>query len=552
MNFLRFNNQINKVIPLFKNKYNILINNELFVIKKYSTNAMSLKMRFLNYLIPNQSNFNNITSGKQIYDKNNKNTTRSSCEKNNIQQIDIYNKTFWKQNFEKETMMLIFQKENYTELRKYLKKIDAKCCRLLNKLSTSEIIQLLNILMRIDESHITNTKFYNDAILILKIALKRDQLNYQETFLLLFFASLKKKEGAQDVKYIKKCLPSFNNLSLVDKSILADALFKCSVKLKKFEERSIEEVLENEAEFLIKEKHLLIPLCKVIRHVGPSKNFNVENFNRALINSTEHFNLMFCGHVLNLYAETKLRVDNVLLKLYTDAFASLRHNNIYRVKDIDNLVWSAAMLNYQLKDEDLSEIEKCIERKFVIFKAEYTKLLNIIISLWMLKYKSKELIHKCFRNRIFHPIIQNCNDWKSKEKLQLLISCIKIEAPDIDIPLELVDPYNLQIKVEKNHKLIYKEIQKIRHELDLVDLNITNPIKGIHIPSICMKYGDNKIAYVDLLDETTCLRNSIEPHGLMKLKLRLLTNSECKSIVIENEYRNDSNKLNEHLYKILM
>ncbi|KAF7989771.1 hypothetical protein HCN44_008445 [Aphidius gifuensis] len=437
---------------------------------------------------------------------------------------------------DEKQVKLLLENEDKIKLKKLLLDIDVICCNFIDKLSPSELLEFLILLIKINTNKITNLLFYKKSMELLKIALKRNQLNHNENLKYLYFCGLEKKTNSHNVKKILQCLPSLEKLPIIEQCIVADTLFKCSIKLKKIDGKIIENIIENNTDYLINNKQLLVSLCKAVRYVGPSDNFTMINLSKSLINSKERFNLIFIAHIISLYAEAHQKDQQVLDKLFDDSWQQIENdeNNMnIRIKDIDRILWSGRILNYQMDNDKFYIINKFIKKRYHHIKNHHSLFMNILLSIWMYGDKPINIINECFENNIFDSIIHDDNDnWKIKARLQLLLACIQIECPDIIIPNKLQVPHCVGQKVHNNLKIIFKYIKSLDYYLPIDQLVIDCPIKEILILGISLNHQKIGKIHIDLLDENTCLKGVEEPHGLLNLKLRLLSKLGYKSILI--------------------
>ncbi|KAK0162184.1 hypothetical protein PV327_008538 [Microctonus hyperodae] len=440
-------------------------------------------------------------------------------------------------------------KMNFAKSRKLIEDIDKEYGDMIKQLTPKEILEYLIFFIRNIPEYITSTKFYIQSIDILKIALKRNELNHHEILIFLYFAGLTKKSGSHDVKYIVNYLPLLHQLSLIEQSIVAHTLFKCAIKFSKIQTRYIEKVIEENSELLVKNKYWLVPLCKAVRQTGPSQKFTMKNLSQSLINAQTKFSLPFIAHVVSLYAEAYLKQMDVLTKLFNEAFLYISTESSARIKDVDRILWSARTLNYPLKKEELDIINTYINKKFEKNKFQSDLWLNIFLSLWMYEYQPKEKIKECFKRRLFVPIVKNEILWKLITRLNLLVFCIKIEAPDIEIPDEIDVPNQVGLKIDKNVRRMFKMLNIMQNDLQLSEIELNCPINGINLSGISAKYKEKHKVHIDFLDESTCLRNLNEPHGLMNLKLRLLPKIGYQSILVSIKNMETPELLQDYLKK---
>lgn len=485
-------------LSIFHRATNVYRSRQIVIIMYYS----SSKWKTMRQPLFNDSNnpivYKNrldLTYLNYLVDVNKSNNSCLTRHQNINAQLNVYNNSsddfLCGINSDEYFVRSVLQEKDHIKLRNSSQDIDLKFCSMINKLSITELFECLALLMRMDPRGIIYTNFYSKSIEVLKTLLKRDKLNAQDILKLLFFAGLKKKKGSYDVKFIMEYLPPIHKLSLIEQSILADTLFKCAIKLKKIQGRVIEQIIEKNAELLVNEAYWLVSLCKAVRHIGPSKSFTMNNLSQALISSKKPFELPFCAHIVSLYAEAYVKNNEVLSKIFDEAFLSIKPDNSQiRVKDIDRLLWSARVLNYQFKSNEINQINTFIHQKFNNIPYENNLFVNILLSLWILGYKSEKIINQCFKMNFFESIINDKALWKPAARLQLLLTCVRLEAPNITIPPIFKSAREVSFKISRNIRKIFRQIDSFKDELNFRNLEINCPIKGIFVPGISAKHRD--------------------------------------------------------------
>ncbi|XP_015603701.1 uncharacterized protein LOC107271795 [Cephus cinctus] len=433
-----------------------------------------------------------------------------------------------------------------------LHRIDIECCDIIQKLSYTEILQLLNALARKFPHRVTLTQFYKKSIEILMSAAMKQTLSHLQTIELLFYLSMNKKNSSSEVQYITSGLPNMINMSLIDKSIIAYAAFKTYVKLNATQIRVLEKTLEENASFFVNDPALLVTLCKAIRHAGVTKELSLNNLSGTILQHQEKFRMKCAAHVLALYAEAYTSFQPVLQRMFKDSMEELSENIMHRskdsirIKDLDRLLWAGSRLNYQLEKKEFSQIQIFIQNNFSKYLKNVNLLVNTLLCLKIMEHDCKKIIEKCLEQNIF-PSIYKGLLWKPMARLQLLITSIQIENPEIDIPIELTKEFKVGFKVGENIKMIFKVIRTLKELTCLDQIRIECPVLGLYIPGISVEHQHLGKIHIDILDEITCLRNTRIPHGLMHFKLRLLKKLGYYSILIDNDRLNN----NESIYEII-
>ena len=415
-----------------------------------------------------------------------------------------------------------------------LRDIDNKSCQLLGKISSSKILQLLLYLMRVQPNHVTRLKFYSSALLALKKFLADDKLTTQEILLLLYFESFRNKRG--NVKYILNSLPAISSLSLLEQCMMAQSAYRCGVKLKTEDLKTLEDLLENKPDMLVKDPAVLVTVCKAVRHGGPV-NCELTNLSTAVLNSDETFTITCAAHTLSLYAEANVQCPDVLQRFFDDFLKNLEEEKremliTTRLKDFDRLLWASRLLDYKLRESDTKEIISFIDRRYSTFLKNPAMLTNILLSLWMLKCTAKnKLVERCLEDGAFKPIVDDTEIWwKLKARLNLLISCVKIEAPEIKLPYDLKTAQYVGLKRRDSVEKLWEIIAGSKVELGIRRVGVDCPVTGIYIPGVTI--SDEKRMHVDLLDDSNCFKGTDIPSGFLKLKLRLLPKIGYRSILV--------------------
>ncbi|KAG7201922.1 hypothetical protein KM043_004632 [Ampulex compressa] len=174
------------------------------------------------------------------------------------------------------------------------------------------------------------------------------------------------------------------------------------------------------------------------------------------------------------------------------------------------------------------------------------RLVNTLLSSWMLNIRMKQVIEKSFKSGIFKKI----NDgilWKTKAKLSLLLYCIKIESPDIVIPEELIVQNTVGYSIPKTVETVYNAVSNSSDHLQLRNVKIDRAVPAIYIPGISCEHTFLGLIHIDVLDEFTCLKSpKLIPHGWMKLKLRLLKQIGYRSILVKGENITNAEDVNAY------
>lgn len=279
--------------------------------------------------------------------------------------------------------------------------IDIKFCNLLEVMSYCDIFKLLLFLNKTIPYKIIELNFYIKAIELLREGIANNIFNKDEIIFCLYFFGLRQDNAAKDIQMTWKYL-EFEKLSLLEKCIASETLFKCGIKLTQTHIEHVEKLIESEAKFLINNLNLLIPLCKVVRHAGATTNFFPNNLSKEIINHNHKYHIIPAVHILKLYSHMYFLEPKVLQRLVADIIdnissinntfkniSDLHKKQIYKSKYIDGFLWSICILNYKLTDEQFQEVKKYIDNTQSIIFDEPKELLRILLSLWILGYQAE-------------------------------------------------------------------------------------------------------------------------------------------------------------------
>ncbi|XP_014616612.1 PREDICTED: uncharacterized protein LOC106793864 [Polistes canadensis] len=234
--------------------------------------------------------------------------------------------------------------------------------------------------------------------------------------------------------------------------------------------------------------------------------------------------------------------------------SNIYKKQIYKSKYIDGFLWSICILNYKLTDVQLLEITNFIDNIQSFIYDEPKELLRILLSLWILGYKAEFMIQECIKRSIFLQAHNN-KFWKIRASLCLLLHTIQIESPDIKLPNDLITDVYVALNIRKSVKILCTIVNGLSKEMKIQNVLINSPAKGIYIPGVSFDHLTLGSFHIDLLSNTTCLRYSKTPHGLLNLKLRLIKQLGYQSILIDENDIEDTivafKNIEKHLDQIL-
>ncbi|XP_046824305.1 uncharacterized protein LOC124426547 [Vespa crabro] len=491
---------------------------------------------------------------------NNVSRTITDDKKYNTSLIDL--KKIQKKEMLNALINFMYQQPVYVLLHE-INDIDIKFCNLLEVMSYCDIFKLLLFLSKTVSYKIIELNFYIKCIELLREGISNNIFNKDEIMLCLYFFGLRKDKAVKDIQMTWKYV-EFEKLSLLEKCIASETLFKCGIKLMQKHIEHVEKLIESEATFLINNLNLLVPLCKVVRHAGATKNFFPSNLNKEIINHNHKYHIISAVHILKLYSHMYLLEPTVLKRLVTDIIDNISSINktikdesnfhkkqIYKSKYIDGFLWSICILNYKLTDAQLLEVKNYVNNTQSVIFNEPKELLRILLSLWILGYQAEFMIEECIKRNIFVEAHNN-KFWKIRTSLCLLLHTIQTESPNIKLPNDLFTEVYVAMKIQKSLKTICTIVNGLSEQMKLQNIIINSPAKGIYIAGVSFDHSTLGSFHIDVLNDITCLRNSKIPHGLMNLKLRLIKQLGYQSILIDEDDVKDTISTFKYVEKCLV
>ncbi|KAI4495596.1 hypothetical protein M0802_008608 [Mischocyttarus mexicanus] len=541
------NRSVHRSVRLVANAFRIHIGNKNNIIHaKCNKSFNRIVQQFLEETLKNNMHVKQTLSNK--FQKNLVLTTVDIKQSN----LSVTN---FNKNEKKETLNTLIKSMYEQPIHVSIKEIndiDAKFCNLLKVMSHYDIFRSLIFLSNIIDFKIIKLSFYYKAIELLRKEIINNIFDKDEIIFCLYFFGLRKnKSAAKDVKTTWKYL-QFDDLSLFEKCIVSETLFKCGIKLLPGQIKNVENLIESEAKFLVNNSKLLIPLCKILRLTGTSKDFYPNNLNKEIVNYSEKYYIVAAVHILKLYSNAYILEPKVVKRLVEDTIECLaltnktfkEQSNVYgklmfKPKYIDGFLWSLCMLNYKLTDLQLLEVTNFIDNIQSFIYDEPKELLRILLSLWILGYQAEFIIQECIKKNIFLQA-RNNKFWKIRTSLCLLLHTIQIESPDIKLPNNLITNVYVTLKIRESVKIVWEIVNALSKQMKLQNVLINCPTKGIYIAGVSFDHLTLGSFHIDLLNDTTCLRYSKIPHGFLNLKLRLIKQLGYQSILIDENDLKDT------------
>lgn len=202
------------------------------------------------------------------------------------------------------------------------------------------------------------------------------------------------------------------------------------------------------------------------------------------------------------------------------------YSQTIRGKDIASFLWCCSQLNCKLTNDQLCIIENNLIQRVHNNEFSYfvDQLVDACLSLWILGYKSRELLHNAVKLKSEHQ--SKRLQPKVDSRLTVLLSAAQIEEPDWCTHMSKGhDPFNLNFPVPRhvlNSSMPYDAlVSQFTQDPMVNSAKVVCPINGINIPGIYVKYSSTPV-FIELLTKQQTLQFSQEPVGILRLKINLL------------------------------
>ncbi|CRL02566.1 CLUMA_CG015893, isoform A [Clunio marinus] len=413
------------------------------------------------------------------------------------------------------------------------KKIDKTCSYKIKNSHPEEIQVILDALIAVMPAAVVSLNCYTEAI-------KKLQSNFiknpsEEKFVKLsFYLGLFKRKHPGPI-LLKNLIDLYSNsfiekISSIDFAIICTATFKASVQNKnvKFLNRLINEVIDT-SEI---DSEVFIAFIKSLRQNKINSPVVLKKL-KSLSNENKLQNLDYKSlvHIFPIIADNLIK-DDKLSKVIVDTCLKTFDDQT-RSKDIQKLLYSCSMINYNMKQSDLKNLESnvILRTQLKEFHQRFDNFVDIALSMWMLNYKSHGLIQHLFFEKRFHEFSANPDRVKIDSRKKLLKTCVEIERPNwIKDSNKPTKPSFDENRVSPTY-LIRPSIQKVLEDFQKCETSIVHQIKNLNIAGILVKEADGSNLHVEVLDSTNAMSDNT-PNGLLSLKLRLLKHLNCKVHVV--------------------
>lgn len=462
---------------------------------------------------------------------------------------------------ESQLSRLLIYTTNYksnADMNKFVRVIndlDTECQRRIDRLEYTELFQLMYYFMLLTPNRITQLDFFRRGIERMVVDFTKNPENRtQEHFVQIVFylGMLKKNRHGMDMLYnfLNGFLDDYlDTLDEVSFAMVANAAFKASLKIsnEKFNARLEAEVLKYDPESQV-DIQMLITFIKSIRHnrlMSPPVLEKVD----SLVCGEALTDADFRGyaHLFALFAESRQISKRLSVVLNKKCMRSIdkEHQRMerdehyqmtpeFRQKDLRMFLWANAFLN--LKELTRGDIQKVTE--FFMHQIDqeepYHKLDDLVdasLSLAMLNVYPKKLITRVQKEGSFYKQPHGQNRVKLDSRFFLLTSCVAIEAPQLmseqwkghqSTDFETPAP-DFLVKNREFFMTVREVLQDMADKLEIEKIEAVVPIKHSNIASLLVEFGTGDSVVVELLDRSNTLSDKETPHGIMALKLRLLS-----------------------------
>uniref|UniRef100_A0A1B0C1C7 FAST kinase leucine-rich domain-containing protein n=1 Tax=Glossina palpalis gambiensis TaxID=67801 RepID=A0A1B0C1C7_9MUSC len=457
---------------------------------------------------------------------------------------------------------------------KVLNDIDSIAVKLLPQMHEDVVLRTLYAFLFLMPNWITRLDFYKAALN--RLATNNEQHNEStnkslENFVQsCFYLGLSKKNMSAKANasellqnLLKQRLENhLDNMHTLDFAIICNAIYKTatSVNFGKFNQRVIKEVLKLDIGH--GQDGILINYLKLLRFLRVRSATVCEYLTAICKNSDSLAKLQIRGQVHLFAYLAECLWDNEecskpIIELFFKNLLQPRrfefHSEAVRSKDLCTFLWCCAQMNCPLTSEQLRHVENHLFDKLKQgeFENYPDQLVDCCLSLWILGYKSKELLERSLHTTSTAKSSKRAQP-KVDNRLTVLMSASQIEQPSWCFELlKGFKAYDIDDKVPnyllKCSDFDLKELSlKWSQEGSVETAQIVCPIAGINIPSIHIKTRspDSKISdskvLVELLSESQTLHFSKEPIAIVRLKLRLLQALNQKVAMITTKHLSEN------------
>ena len=442
-----------------------------------------------------------------------------------------------------EMMMNVFQEQplpSYSkEFKSRFKQIDNKTLEIVNQKRNTDqqISALLNELIRTMPANVTNLTTFNEAT---RVLLRKFQKNpNRESFLkLCFYFGLYKKQSPGPTLltelidgHLEQMMDlKMTQMSTIDFAIICMATYKASVRInsKKFLDRVVQEICEPKEI----DSQIFVSFIKSLRMNQINSPKVLEGMKRLRdskeLNKLDYKSLI---HVFPLIADNGIVDENLSGFFVERCIETLSDES--RAKDVQKLLYSCALLNVPVKLEHLKTLEKVVMERteHKEFLQKFDNFVDVALSMWILNFRSRELIEKLSIDKRFSGFVANQNRVKIDSRKKLLETCVEIEEPSWFKIQEPTQPSFDQFRPAPRY-LVKTSLEKAMMDFRAKDAKIVQQIRNLNIAGIVVKEENGNLVNIEVLDDTNSLSDKTSPNGIFALKLRLLKSKGCDVKVV--------------------
>jgi hypothetical protein len=400
-----------------------------------------------------------------------------------------------------------------------------------NKSNSSRIFQVFDELFKVESSlQLQRLDFFSDALLKV-IANLLKSFNKDHFVKLCFYVSFYKKNNPGP-KIVKRLFNQFldksldHKLTTLDVAIISLTSFKSSVNIQneRFHQRVLDEFVSTNED----DEFLLVALLKYLLF-NRIKDDKILIKLKSLNYSKHEYNPLI--HIIPYLADNKISDNELAEKIVKRCIETF--NSSSRVKDIQRMLHSCALINFKIDTKHLENIERMIvaATKNEEYNNHFDHYVNSALSLWIMDYQCVNLAKILLNDSRFYKHGPNSRI-KLDSRMKLLETCIEIESP------ELIK--NIKYKSFEETRpapgfLVKPSLEKVMTEKfkDQKSARFVHQIKNLNTAGILVSDENGNRTHYEVLDKLTTLDDKITPSGFFELKLRLLRKLGCKVEVVK-------------------
>ncbi|KAG8229743.1 hypothetical protein J437_LFUL007918 [Ladona fulva] len=374
-------------------------------------------------------------------------------------EAEIINELKLKKSVEVPNLIMLLTDKNFSsqisDFKRVIRCVDNFCCEEKLSLSVKDTLRLNYSWLKLLGFNMTRLHFFPLSLEILKNALLKRLLSLQGITLTLFFTSLQTKN--EDVSLIipnaldqicrKDSMEKMTPLEIV---LVANIAFRTGTKvISPIFVKHVVDVIYEDPTYL-SDPAIFVSIVKTLRLNQCHDYTLLEKLKKyfCIGKNLSRYNFTALVHLLALYADASYGNREFLSYLINTTTKSMLHSGSYRpyeekskssaatrvrMKDLARLLWASSYLGFKINSEMINEyvIPMILDKaQRGLYNSKLETLVDSILSLWMMGYKPLELLtYVTSRDAI--EFMSKIKQVRYNYRLQLLITCITIEAPEV-------------------------------------------------------------------------------------------------------------------------